>query len=62
MAAAGAMARRRALMVETDAAHLDAWIELTKKVARPEAHVCVVAMAPGLAHPRRSAPPGGTVQ
>jgi len=62
MAAAGALARRRALMVETDAAHLDAWIELTKKAARPETHVSVVAMAPGLVHPRRSAPPGATVK
>ncbi len=49
-------------MVETDAANLDAWQELTKKVAWPETRVCVVAMAPGLAHPRRSAPAGATVQ
>jgi hypothetical protein len=62
MAASGAMVRRRALMVETDAAHLDLWQELTRNVARPETHVCVVAMAPGLVHPRRSAPPGATVQ
>lgn len=62
MAADGAMARRRALLVETSSAHLGAWMELTGSVARPEAQVCVVGMAPGLVHPRRSAPPGATLQ
>lgn len=62
MAAAGAMLRRRALLVETSSAHLNLWIELTDKVARAATHVTVVAMAPGHVHPRRSAPPGATLQ
>jgi hypothetical protein len=62
VAAVVAMLRRRSLIVETSSAHIDAWVELTKKVGRPETRVSVVAMVPGLVHPRTSAPPEGTVQ
>jgi hypothetical protein len=62
MAAAGAMICRRLLMVETGAAHLDAWLALARVVVPPDTPVGAIRMAPGLSHPRRRAPTGAIVQ
>jgi hypothetical protein len=62
MAAAGAMIRRRLLMVETDAAHLEAWQVLARVVVPPDTPVGVIRMTPGLSHPRQIALTGATVQ
>jgi hypothetical protein len=60
-AAVMAALNRRTLLVETDSAHLPAWIAVVR-ARKPVLSALVIAVPPGRAHPVECCPIGATIQ